>query len=643
MDFNFLNQKDPQDKSKKKKKPTKWGGSLAGAILFFLAITGLYLIVSGSGKTVPQVSISDLANSVIAGNVKTIVVQGDDLTITYQNGDVKDSKKEVGSPLSETLFDYGVPATAIAKTDIEIQDQTGFMYWLLNFSPLILSLLFILLFFWYISRQVKGAGMQAFSFGQSKARITDPNDKNNRVTFKDVAGCKEAKEELKEIVDFLKSPKKFLDIGARIPKGVILTGAPGTGKTLLARAVAGEAGVPFFHLSGSEFVEMFVGVGASRVRDLFKMAKRAAPAIIFVDEIDAIGRTRGGGFGGGNDEREQTLNQILVEMDGFEPNDKVIVMAATNRPDVLDPALVRPGRFDRKVILDLPDRADREEILKIHALKKPLAEDINLKLIAERTPGFSGADLYSLMNEGAILAARENRKKVFQFDLIRAIEKVMLGPERKSHLLSKKEKEITAYHEAGHAIVASVLPHADPVHKVSIIARGNAGGYTLKLPLEERRLQSKKEFIDDIAMSLGGYVAEQMIFGDVTTGPSSDLQVSTGLARAMVTRWGMSDLIGPIALVDGGGRPQFGEVVEKEFSETVSTKIDAEVSRIINDGLKTAEKVLTEHKKAFTAIAHKLIEVETLEQEDYEKILVAHGILLKKKEIVAPIEENISS
>jgi cell division protease FtsH len=640
MDFNFLNQKEPQNKGKKgQPKQAKWGGSIAGAILFFMLITGLYLLVSDDGKVTPQVSISELANSVVAGNVKTILVEGDKLTITYQNGDVKESKKEVSAPLLQTLADYGVPAPALAKTDIQIKDESGFMFWLVNILPFLLPVIFILLFFWYLSRQVKGAGMQAFSFGQSKARITDPNDKNNRVTFKDVAGCKEAKEELKEIVDFLKSPKKFLDIGARIPKGVILTGAPGTGKTLLARAVAGEASVPFFHLSGSEFVEMFVGVGASRVRDLFKMAKKAAPAIIFVDEIDAIGRTRGGGFGGGNDEREQTLNQILVEMDGFEPNDKVIVMAATNRPDVLDPALVRPGRFDRKVILDLPDRADREEILKIHAIKKPLAEDINLKLIAERTPGFSGADLYSLMNEGAILAARENRKKVFQFDLIRAIEKVMLGPERKSHLLSKKEKEITAYHEAGHAIVASVLPHADPVHKVSIIARGNAGGYTLKLPLEERRLQSKKEFIDDIAMSLGGYVAEQMTFGDITTGPSSDLQVATNLARAMVTRWGMSDVIGPIALVDSGGRPQFGEIAEREFSETVSTKVDAEVSRIINDGLKTAEKVLTEYKKAFTAIALKLIEVETLEQEDYEKILLAHGILLKKKEIVATDEK----
>ncbi|MBP9711739.1 MAG: ATP-dependent zinc metalloprotease FtsH [Candidatus Pacebacteria bacterium] len=603
-----------------------------------MLITALYLVVSGDSKIVPEVPISELAQSVSKGEVKNILVEGDTLTITYQDDMVKTSKKEVGSALSQTLFNYGVSSESLAKTGIEIKNETGFMYWLVNILPFLLPIVFILIFFWYLSRQVKGAGVQAMTFGQSKARITDPNDKNNRVTFKDVAGAKEAKEELKEIVDFLKSPKKFLDIGARIPKGVMLNGAPGTGKTLLARAVAGEAGVPFFHLSGSEFVEMFVGVGASRVRDLFKMAKRAAPAIIFVDEIDAIGRTRGGGFGGGNDEREQTLNQILVEMDGFEPNDKVIVMAATNRPDVLDPALVRPGRFDRKVMLDLPDRADREEILKIHALKKPLAEDINLTLIAERTPGFSGADLYSLMNEGAILAARENRKKVFQFDLIRAIEKVMLGPERKSHLLSKKEKEITAYHEAGHAIVASVLPHADPVHKVSIIARGNAGGYTLKLPLEERKLQSKKEFIDDIAMSLGGYVAEQMVFGDITTGPSSDLQVATNLARAMVTRWGMSDLIGPIALKDAGGRTMYGEGADKNYSEAVSTKVDAEVSRIINDGLKSAEKVLTEYNKAFTAIAKKLIEVETMEQEEYEKILTAHGIVLKKKEDPAKLE-----
>ena len=638
MDFNLMPKNKEIKRGNKDKRNSNFSSSIAGAVFIFMLLAALYLVISDSSEKKEEVPISDLAKSVVLGEVKSIVIEGEKLTVTYQDDSVKISKKEIGSSLSQTLSNYGVEPKALATTKIEVKGESGFMYWLFNILPFLVPILFVVFFFWYLSRQVRGAGMQAFSFGQSKARITDPNDKNNKVTFKDVAGCKEAKEELKEIVDFLKSPKKFLDIGARIPKGVILTGAPGTGKTLLARAVAGEAGGPVFHLSGSEFVEMFVGVGASRVRDLFKMAKKAAPAIIFVDEIDAIGRTRGGGFGGGNDEREQTLNQILVEMDGFEPNDKVIVMAATNRPDVLDPALIRPGRFDRKVILDLPDRADREEILKIHAEKKPLAEDINLKLIAERTPGFSGADLYSLMNEGAILAARENRKKVFQFDLIRAIEKVMLGPERKSHLLSKKEKEITAYHEAGHAIVASVLPHADPVHKVSIIARGNAGGYTLKLPLEERKLQSKKEFIDDIAMSLGGYVAEKIVFGDITTGPSSDLSVATNLARAMVTRWGMSEVIGPVALADGGGRTQWGEGTDKEYSETVATKVDAEILRIINDGIKSADKVLTEHRKVFDAIAHKLIEVETLEKEEYEKILTAHGILLKKKDEPAKLE-----
>jgi cell division protease FtsH len=451
------------------------------------------------------------------------------------------------------------------------------------------------------------------------------------VTFKDVAGAREAKEELKEIVDFLKNPKKFLDIGARIPKGVLLTGSPGTGKTLLARAVAGEAGVPFFHLSGSEFVEMFVGVGASRVRDLFKMAKRAAPAIIFVDEIDAVGRVRGGGYGGGNDEREQTLNQILVEMDGFEPNDKVIVMAATNRSDVLDPALLRPGRFDRRVTLDLPDRRDREEILEVHSTKKPFGEDVNLKVIAERTPGFSGADLFSLMNEGAILAARENRKKISQFDLIRSIEKVMMGPERKSHLFSKKEKELTAYHEAGHALVASVLPDADPVHKISIVARGRAGGYTMKIALEEKKLYSRSEYLDDIAMSMGGYAAERLIYGDVTTGPSNDLQVATGIARAMVTRWGMSDLIGPVALETDGGRGVFGEQFDRDKPDHESARIvGQEVKRILDEGLVRATEVLVKYRAVLDIIAKKLIEVETLEQTDYEKIISAHGIALKK-------------
>jgi cell division protease FtsH len=605
------------------------------AIFIFISISIIYTFVAKPQEEIKNMTISDVAKGITEGTVSRVEVAGSDVNISFKDGTKGKAKKEVESSLSETLFNYGVTPSEIASTPIEIKNETGFMYWLVNILPFLLPVVIIVFFIWMLTRQVKGAGMQAFTFGQSKARITDPNDKNNKVTFKDVAGAKEAKEELKEIVDFLRNPKKFLDIGARIPKGVLLTGAPGTGKTLLARAVAGEAAVPFFHLSGSEFVEMFVGVGASRVRDLFKMAKKAAPAIVFIDEIDAVGRVRGTGVGGGNDEREQTLNQILVEMDGFEPNEKVIVMAATNRSDVLDPALLRPGRFDRRVVLDLPDRADRLEILAIHSRKKPFAEDVDLKVVAERTPGFSGADLYSLMNEGAILAAREDRKKVAQYDLIRSIEKVMMGPERKSHLLSKKEKEITAYHEAGHALVASVLPNADPVHKVSIVSRGHAGGYTLKLPLEEKRLQSKKEFLDDIAMSLGGYVAEEMTFGDITTGPSNDLQVATNLARAMVTRWGMSDEIGPVALESDGGRTMFGRGVEdKEYGEKTSEMIDKEVSKIMNESFAKAREILKEKKAVLDIIAKKLIEVETLEQAEYNELIIANGILPKKKEEV---------
>ena len=606
------------------------------AVLVFLIISTLYSMVSDKKAKVEDVAISKIAQDISLGSVKSIVVEGTEVSAEYNDGTKKKSKKETDASLSQTLVNYGVTSEALNKVAIEVKSESGFGYWAINLLPFLLPLILIIAIFWFLSRQVKGSGMQAFSFGQSKARMIDPNDTGKKVTFKDVAGAKEAKEELVEIVDFLRSPQKFLDIGAQIPKGVLLMGAPGTGKTLLARAVAGEAGVPFFHLSGSEFVEMFVGVGASRVRDLFKMAKKAAPAIIFVDEIDAVGRVRGGGTGGGNDEREQTLNQILVEMDGFEPTEKVIVMAATNRPDVLDPALLRPGRFDRRVTLELPDREGREEILKIHAVKKPLAEDINLVTIAERTPGFSGADLYSLMNEGAILAAREGRKTVAQFDLIRAIEKVMLGPERKSHVLSKEEKNITAYHEAGHALVASVLPFADPVHKISIIARGHAGGYTLKLPLEERRLQTRKEFLDDIAMSLGGYVAEEMVFGDVTTGPSNDLQVSTALARDMVTKYGMSESIGPIALEGSGGRALFGRGVDgRDYSENVSAKIDAEVSKIMNDGFARAREVCTTHRKALDAIASELTARESIEREEFEKILIANGIVPKRKKEVA--------
>jgi cell division protease FtsH len=561
-----------------------------------------------------------------------LAVSGDEIKATYKDKSIKVSQKEADSSLTESLVRFGVPLNKLASTTIAFTEPGGFWYWTSALAPFLAPILFLVFFVWLISRQVRGAGVQALAFGQSKARITMPDDVKQKVTFKDVAGAKEAKQELMEIVDFLKNPKKFIEIGAEIPKGVMLMGAPGTGKTLLARAVAGEAGVAFFSISGSEFVEMFVGVGASRVRDLFKMAKEAGPSIVFVDEIDAVGRARGSGTGGGNDEREQTLNQILVEMDGFEPNEKVIVMAATNRPDVLDPALLRPGRFDRRVVIDLPDRGDREEILKIHSAKKQSAEDVNIKVVAERTPGFSGADLASLMNEAAILAARENRNKIGQFDLIRSIEKVMLGPERRSHILSMKEKEITAYHEAGHAIIASVLPHADPVHKISIISRGRAAGYTLKLPFEERKLQSRKEFLDDIAVSLGGYVAELMIFGDLTTGASNDLQVSTSLARDMVTRYGMSEKIGPIALESAQGKVLFGMgVSDREYSEKVASEIDGEVSRIMSEAREVAKKTLLDNTKAFEAIAKRLIEVETIEREEYETILLAQGIIVKKQ------------
>ena len=600
-------------------------GNLLTTVLIFLILMSTYSLIQSFMKPNVDVPLSVVAADVAEGKIKSISVKGDSLDLIYSDESIKTSRKDSSAGLPETLATYGVTPEELAKVSITIEGQSGFEFWFLTLAPILIPILFIGFIFWFLTRQVRGAGMQAFSFGQSKARVIDPADSSQRVTFADVAGAREAKEELLEIVDFLKSPKKFLDIGARIPKGIILMGAPGTGKTLLARAVAGEAGVPFFSIYGSEFVEMLVGVGASRVRDLFQMAKKAAPAIIFVDEIDAVGRVRGAGVGGGNDEREQTLNQILVEMDGFEPTEKVVVMAATNRPDVLDPALLRPGRFDRRVTIDLPDRRDREEILLIHARKKPLGPDVALAVIAERTPGFSGAELYSLMNEGAILAARENRTEVTQYDLIRSIEKVMLGPERKSHLLSKKEKELTAYHEAGHALVSSVLPNADPVHKISVISRGRAAGYTLKLPFEDKRMHSKKQFLDDIAATLGGYVAEEMLFNDVTTGPSNDLMVITALAREMVTRYGMSDKMGPIAF----GERQMGN---EPYSEHVAMQIDAEVARIIDEAKTKAKKVITEHRVALDAIAKELIEKETVERAEFEKILVANDITPKKKE-----------
>ena len=640
--------KTPSEKPNKKAPKVPQGPNIwlqmAIALAIFVILSGAYSLLREYVVAKPEeASISQIAAGITNGSVSTITVEGDTVTATYKDGTTKTSHKEAESSLTDTLSHYGVSPAEMAAVSIEVKDQGGVKFWFMTLAPIILPALMLFGLVWYLSRQLKGGGMQAFTFGRSMARLVRPEDTAQKVTFADVAGAQEAKQELLEIVDFLKNPKKFIQIGARIPKGVLLMGAPGTGKTLLARAVAGEAGVPFFSISGSEFVEMFVGVGASRVRDLFATAKKSSPAIIFVDEIDAVGRVRGTGVGGGNDEREQTLNQILVEMDGFEPNEKVIVMAATNRPDVLDPALLRPGRFDRRVTIDLPDRKDREEIMKVHARKKPLGPDINIGVIAERTPGFSGADLGNLMNEGAILAARENRKEITQYDLIRSIEKVMLGPERRSHVLNKKEKEITAYHEAGHALVASVLPYADPVHKISIISRGRAAGYTLKLPLEETKMQSRREFLDDIAVSLGGYVAEKTVFGDLTTGAANDLQVSTSLARDMVTKYGMSEKFGPIVFEGMGGRAMFGGSVEGgEQSQEVAAEIDAEVKKIIHDAHKKAEDIITKHKGALDAIAKQLVEVENIEREEFEKILIGNGIVPKKKEGIEPEPQTIA-
>jgi cell division protease FtsH len=438
-----------------------------------------------------------------------------------------------------------------------------------------------------------------------------------------VAGLIEAKEEVSELIDFLREPDKFSKLGARIPRGILLIGAPGTGKTLLAKAVANEANVPFFYVSGSEFVEMFVGVGANRVRDTFETAKRSSPSIIFVDEIDAVGRQRGAGLGGGHDEREQTLNQILVEMDGFEPHEAVIVMAATNRPDILDPALLRPGRFDRRVTLDEPSLNDRKAILRLHAENMPVDQDTNLDVIAERTPGFSGADLANLINEAAILAARRNRKTVTQVDLTEAVEKVMLGPERRSHVLNTKEKEITAYHEAGHAIVAASTPHSDPVHKVSIISRGRAGGYTMKLPSEDRHMKSRSEFEAELAVLLGGYTAEQVIFKEMTTGASNDLKQASELARKMVTQFGMSEKIGPVTYGHEHENIFMGRELsyERNYSDAFAQHIDDEVNALIGKAMKTAKDTLTKRLNKLHLVAQELISKETLEQKEFYSLI----------------------
>ncbi|MDP3697209.1 MAG: ATP-dependent zinc metalloprotease FtsH [Candidatus Taylorbacteria bacterium] len=586
--------------------------------LILLAATSLVVLFESAEKEKVVVPLSELVVKINAGEVKQIEVKGEVLEIILNNDDKILAKKELGVSVFETLLNVGVEREKLAQTKIEIKEPSGALVVLSNVLPAILPFALIIFIFWFMFRQAQKGSMQAFSFGKTKARLAGLAS-GKKITFKDVAGLVEAKEEISEVVEFLKDPKKFHKLGAHIPRGVLLIGTPGTGKTMLAKAVANEANVPFYFVSGSEFVEMFVGVGANRVRDTFEMAKKTAPSIIFIDEIDAVGRHRGAGIGGGHDEREQTLNQILVEMDGFDTNDACIVMAATNRPDILDPALLRPGRFDRRIILDDPSMKDREAILKIHTLDKPLAKDVNLKVVAERTPGFSGADLANLANEGAILAARKNRNDITQENMLQAIEKVMLGPERRSHIFSKKEKEITAYHEAGHAIVATFLPHTDPVHKVSIISRGRAGGYTLKLPTEDKHLRSRSEFESELAVLLGGYTAEKIIFKELTTGASNDLKVASELARKMVTQYGMSDKLGPVVYKQGEELVFLGKEMagEKLYSETMAFEIDKEIKRLITDGMKKAREVITKKMATLTKVAKTLIEKEVLEQKEY--------------------------
>ncbi len=625
----------------KKPRKTSIMEQLLWLVITMLAVGAIWSYVASgtNNKDIEEITLSGLAGDIRGGLVEEIEVKGDRIDITYIEKDAetgegitKFTTKERDASLSETLVNYRVDLSAESIPLIkESEPNKGALYWL-NILSYLAPFLLVGVIIWFMMR-ARGGGMQAFSFGQSKHKAIDPNDPNRKIRFEDVAGAEEPKKELLEIVEFLKEPKKFIEIGAKIPKGALLMGPPGTGKTLLARAVAGEAGVPFFSISGSEFVEMFVGVGAARVRDLFAQAKKQAPAIIFVDEIDSVGRMRGSGFGGGNDEREQTLNQILVEMDGFEPTQKVIVIAATNRPDVLDPALLRPGRFDRRIKIDLPDRTEREAILKVHSRKKPLEKEVDLSVVAGRTPGFSGADLESLLNEAAIAAAREDRKMVSQDDILQSIEKVILGPARSNHLLSKEERKLTAYHEAGHALVASVLPHADPVQKISIISRGHAAGYVLNLPLDEKKMRTREMFIDKIAVALGGYITEKNVYGDVSTGPSSDLQNATALAREMVTRYGMSPEIGPIALENDGGDVMYGAASKRDYSERMSAQVDKEVSKIIDDAYKRANKALVENRKLLDALVKKLLDSETMEREEFEQFMSGHGIAPKKSKM----------
>jgi len=590
-------------------------------LLILVAVAALIFSISPQSKKSEGIAISQLAAEIKDGKVESITVTGDDsLKIEYKDKrETSVSHKESGVGVTEILEDLGVTKGELAAVNIEYEPPSNWGSWLTILGS-ILPVLVVGALFYFLIRQAQSGNNQALSFGKSRARMFT-GDKPT-VTFEDVAGVEEAKEELQEVVEFLKEPEKFISLGARIPKGVLLVGAPGTGKTLMAKAVSGEAGVPFFSISGSEFVEMFVGVGASRVRDLFDQAKRNSPCIVFVDEIDAVGRHRGAGLGGSHDEREQTLNQILVEMDGFDTDTNVIILAATNRPDILDPALLRPGRFDRRVVLDRPDRNGRKAILEVHVRGKPLAADVDLMALAKQTPGFVGADIENLVNEAALLAARRNKKAIGMEEFQESIERVLAGPERKSRLISDEEKEIIAYHEAGHALVMKVLPNCDPVHKVSIIARGMALGYTLPLPEDDRYLQHRTKFKDELAGLLGGRTAEELIFGDVTTGAASDLERATRIARKMVTEYGMSDKLGPMTFGQKEELVFLGREIgeQRDYSEAVAQEIDNEVRSLIEEAHKRAKEVLTNYKDKLEAIARRLIEVETIEAPELEAL-----------------------
>ena len=590
-------------------------------LLLFLALSLLFSVIENKSLETKEVSFSEAIQTLKEQEVTKIVIHPSRINIFLQDESVLITERELNVSFIETLQNFGFSPEEIAALNIEIEGDSASAIFFTMILPILIPILLIGFLLFYSLRRANQGAMQIFSFSRSNIKLFSPS--KDGITFKDVAGLKETKEELKEVVEFLKTPKKFHDLGAKIPRGVLLMGPPGSGKTLLARAVAGEAKVPFFHISGSEFVEMFVGVGASRVRDTFATAKKAAPSILFIDEIDAIGRVRGAGIGGGHDEREQTLNQILVEMDGFDRDTKTIVIAATNRPDVLDPALLRPGRFDRRVILDLPSINDREKILEIHVKGKSLAPLVGLREIAERTPGFSGADLANLTNEAAILAARRNQKNITQKELLDSIEKVILGPERRSRVLTKKEKEITAYHEAGHALISALLPNTARVRKVSIITRGRAAGYTMRMPTEEKYMKTRSEFLDDICALLGGYVAEEITFKEISTGASNDLKEATDTARGIVTKYGMSKKIGPISFDKEEGLVFLGRDIstERQYSEETAAKIDKEVTGILKKCYNDTKVLLKKNIDKLERVTKELMKKETLEKEEFEKLV----------------------